>query len=309
MARSNRDAANTLATYYNYVNAWALALERDHGIPQIAKRAFLQRQESINAFSKLRRRNSYPHALTSPYCRGLLTLRSMQLPIERFPVLAPTVNLWLPVQAYYAIHGMGIAALIGLGYDVPTNHRAYRAAFAESLSRYFPFPFNAICRDGPRSNNFTFGNLHISAQDVASQSNLAAPSISNAEFFVGKSLSTTRRNLLEEQYEKARHRNVAPGRSYRQLNGGEALRISSKLAGTSIVDLLYRMRIRSNYEDPDMYVEALDQPVAASTHYRAFTYLVAMIIEGLRSVIRRTIATQAMADLDLRLRGWWSDST
>ena len=263
MEVSNQDAAYTLATYYNYVSAWDLTLQREYGISCNSEQVFLQRQQSLNAFNKLQGGRPNSDELTSSYCRGLLTRRSMELPIDKFPFLASTVNLWLPVQAYYAIHGMGIAALVALRHHVPQNHRAFRAAFAESLSRYFPFPFNALCRGGPRANDFTFSHLNISAKDVSGQSNLAIPRSSIAHFLVGKSLSTTRRNLIDEQLGLARHRDVKPGRSYRQLTSHEAAQIANKVASTCIVDLLYRMRVRSNYEDPDMYLEGFDYPEQA----------------------------------------------
>ena len=303
MQVSNRDVANTLATYYNYVSAWELALQREYGNSCISRQAFLQRQQSLNAFKTLRGGRPNSGELTSSYCRGLLTRRSMQLPVDKFPFLASTVNLWLPVQAYYAIHGMGISVLVALGHHVPRNHRAFRAAFAQSLSRYFPFPFNALCKGGPRANDFTFSHLNISAKDVSGQSNLAIPRSSNADLLVGKSLSTTRRNLLEEQFDLARHRGVKPDRSYRQLTSQERSQIADRVASTCIVDLLYRMRVRSNYEDPDMYLEAFDYPEQASAHYLAFTHLVTMLVEALRAVVKRAIGPQAMAGLEDRLKG------
>lgn len=36
-----------------------------------------------------------------------------------------TANFWAPVQAYYALHGIGSACLAALQNSVPEDHRAF----------------------------------------------------------------------------------------------------------------------------------------------------------------------------------------
>lgn len=68
--------------------------------------------------------------LVAAYTRGKLTLKAMEtFPIKDNRDLAPTANLWLPVQAYYAVHGVGLATMISLGQESPKDHRAFRSVF------------------------------------------------------------------------------------------------------------------------------------------------------------------------------------
>ena len=198
MTTVENDASKSLLTFYNYVSAWQMALERKYGTHSKATTALVTAQHTLMAFNNLRKSTQYTEDLASSYRRGMLTLRSMQLPIFEFPDLAPSVNLWLPVQAYYAVHGLGIAVLIALGQSIPSNHKRFCAAFSASISRLLPYPFCSRCEGGPKPGGFTFLSIGTSPAAIASQSNLAHPEPDTVDALIGKSLSTTRSNLLDE---------------------------------------------------------------------------------------------------------------
>lgn len=302
MPQSGLEATLTLTTYYNYVSAWVIALEREYGRDEAGVQAFEVSQQSLGAFKRLQGGGRCSDELSSAFCRGKLTLIAMQrLPFRDFPDLAATANLWLPVQAYYTVHAMGIAVMAALGQSVPKEHRGFRAAFSRTIVPKLPFPFAALCGGGPRPQDFTFSGLDTSPGDVASQSNLANPRYSQGHHFVGKSLSTTREKALEEVFDKARKKNVKPNRSRRNLKSEEGQRLAQNLQATSIVDLLYRMRVRANYDDPDMYLAAFADVEGAIAHYSALAHLSSVLAEGLCAIMRRKIGGHAMDELEAKL--------
>ena len=275
-----------------------MALEGKYGTHTKATKALVDEQQTLWAIKNLKTSTQSTENLASCYRRGMLTLKSMQLPIFDFPDLAPTVNLWLPVQAYYAIHGMGIAVLIALGQSIPSNHKRFCAAFSASISRFLPYPFCSLCEGGPKTRNFTFLGIKTSSAEIASQSNLAHPEPFTVNALIGKSLSTTRLNLLNEQFRQARQNNVKPGRKYRTLKPIESQSITQKLASTSVVDLLYRMRLRSNYEDTVLYFAGFDDLDRAMAHNRALTYVTNLIVTGMRSILCKKVSSSVMKALD-----------
>jgi signal transduction histidine kinase len=302
MPQAGIEATITLTTYYNYVSAWVVALEREYGRDQTGMQAFGVRQQSLDALKRLQGGRLCSDEVSSAFCRGKLTLIAIhRLPVEDFPDLAATANLWLPVQAYYAVHAMGIAVFAALGQQVPKDHRHFRAAFSQTVCRLLPFPFCAICSNGPQPTAFTFTGISTSPDRVAAQSNLANPNYSDGHHFVGKSLSTTREKLLEEAFDKARRERVKPNRSRRNLRLDERQRLAQNLHNTSIADLLYRMRIRANYDDPEMYLAAFADTEGAVAYYKALTRLSDVLAEGLCAIIRRKIGHQAMDRLEARL--------
>jgi hypothetical protein len=302
MPKPDQEATITLTTYYNYVSAWVVALEREYGQGQAGIQAFGMRQQNLNAFKRIQGGGGCSGDLTSAFCRGKLTLVAMQrLPVDYFPDLAATANLWLPVQAYYAVHAMGVAVLVALGQVMPKDHRRFRAAFSQTICRLLPFPFCALCGNGPQPRDFVFTGISSLPNSVATQSNLANPRNSQGHHFLGKSLSTTRDKALEEVFDKARKEHVKPNHSRRNLKPNERLQLAQNLHNTSIADLLYRMRVRANYDDPEMYLAAFADTQGAVGYHKALIFLLDILGEGLCAIIRRRIGRRAMDALEARL--------
>ena len=292
------DAQQALKTYYNYVAAWRALLVQKHGELDPTAASFLREQESIPSFQRLQGGMGVSKGLNSSYSRGMLTVRAIHLLIKEAAGLAPTANLWLPVQAYYAIHGLGIAVMVALGQQIPGNHRRFRSAFTYTIGRCLPSPFNAVCAGGPDPKEFSFIDLDTTATTVAAQSSLSGPAFSDELDLVGKSLSTTRRRLLEDDFDERRQKGKRPGRSRRNLGSSEKQRIANDLHPTSILDFLYRMRLKANYDDPDMYFAGFEDQEGALAHNKDLAYTVNMLVEGLRAIIRRKIGAQSMDSLD-----------
>ncbi len=289
-------ATYALTTYYNYIKAWSVYLQQ-YGSGEDGIKAFIDAIQRNGAFKHVQGGASVSGELSSAYGRGQLTLKAMRcLPIEEHPEIALSANFWLPVQAYYAIHAVGLATMIALNMSPPQSHRSFRAAFSSLVNTYFPGPFCARCKGGPERKNFSFEKIGTSIDKVARQNQLANPTfVTEIEAFVGKSLSTTRQKFLEVRFDEKRDE-----RKKKRLSLEERNECCRKEHPTSICDLIYRMRLRSNYDNPDMYLFAPKNVENATGHYRDLLYLTEVLIAGLDALVERRIGAQKMANLKSR---------
>jgi hypothetical protein len=287
-------AAYALTTYSNYVAAWVAFLDRHYGLGDDGRNAFLAALAKNAAVRRLQGGIPVSDELTAAYCRGQLTFRAMHtLPIEAHPHIARSANFWLPVQSYYATHGTGLATMMALNITPPQSHMTFRAVFSSVVHTYFPTPFCGLCLGGPDAKDFTFQGLPTAMDMVTRQSQLASPErIEDLATFVGKSLSTTRQEFLAVRFRERREREKKKRLSHEAKN-----QCCQNEHPTSICDLLYRLRLRSNYDNPDMYLFAPTEQESAVKSYQELLRLTELLVAGLNALIERRIGPRAAADL------------
>lgn len=297
-----QDAPYALQTYYCYVRAWVEKITKLYGQPTTCLYKIKDEMMKSKTIQKIQGGRTLDKDIVAAYTRGKLTLKAMDtFPIKENKELAPTANLWLPVQAYYAIHGVGLATIISLGQAMPNDHRAFRSVFSDISEKYLPEPFNSKCRGGPNDQQFVFDNLKTIMKNVKQQSNLSNSKYANIESLLGKCLSTTRRRFLDELFDKERRKSIRRGKKRRNLSRNAKQLITEKLHPTTVTDFLYRMRIRSNYEDPDIHLYASDkQAYEAVRHYEDLLFLTQAIVGSLSVIMLRKIGKQAMDSIESR---------
>lgn len=295
-----RETSATFArkAFYNYIRAWIVCINKLYGSGDAGINAFVHKFGFITAFRRLQRGAAVSKEFNNAYSRGLLTFKAMDsLPVSKNPELALSANFWLPVQSYYAIRGLGLATMIILNMDCPRSHSAFRAAFSHLVNTYFPSPFCGRCKGGPEAKDFSFEKLDTSIDKAIQQKHYHDPdSVDDIIAYIGKTLATTRSEFLESKYCDKRDHDKR-----RRLSLKEKKECCDKEHNTSICDLLYRMRLRSNYDNPDMYLFTSDAESAAR-HYEDFKYLSKTLIAGLEALIERRIGPTEMANLKSRLK-------
>lgn len=290
-----------LITYYNYIEAWVICVKNRYGSGDDGINTFVQEIKSLKIVKDIPGGASISPALVNPYNRGRWTLLLMKnLPIDNYPKLTLYANLWLPVQSYFAINAIGKATMIALNMNPPRGHNPFLRTFWELVHRYLPYPFCGLCIGGPEERDFSFSQLNTSASKVIQQSNIATPNLGNADNLIGKSLSTTRWNRIKILLRERRKKDRKPDKKWRRLTSQERRECCNKEHPTSICDFIYRMRIRSNYENPDMYIFALNNPQDAANHFRNLLYLTEIFVAGLDTLIERRIGCTEMAKLKSR---------
>jgi hypothetical protein len=220
-----------------------------------------------------------------------------------------TANFWAPVQAYYALHGVASACLAALQTNVPDDHRAFRASAAEQLViRVLPFPFNIWCKGlsvGHADCPCELGNCKVSVAEVVGASNLENPSRYNAETLAAKALHTSRKKCLDEQFDKMRAKKVKPGKVRRNLKRDEKIKTEQNLHRTTVFDFFYRIRVRSNYDDPEMYIYGQTDADTAQLHYQYLLRVTMALVKCMENVIAQKCGATLVADLkqkfDLRM--------
>lgn len=282
-----------LITFSNYIRAWVVYLDRSYGTGQDGIASFITRINESEVFTQIQSGRRLSPELTDNFNRGHLTLRAMKrLPVDEHPDLAMIANLWLPVQAYYALHGIGLATMIALNMSTPQTHSKFCAAFSCSVVTYLPEPFCATCSGGPKPKDYIFHKLGTSAERVCQLSHLLDPeTVDEIECFVDKSLSTTRAELLNVRFADTRK-----SKRKKRLKTEEKQRCCENEHSTSICDLLYRLRLRSNYDNPDMYLLA-NNPENAKKQYNDVLHLTELLIAGLDCITEKRIGQTRMQTL------------
>ena len=58
------------------------------------------------------------------------------------------------------------------------------------------------------------------------------------------------------------------------------------------------MRLRSNYEDPNLYFAGFDDLNRAMAHNRALTNVTSLLVTGMRSILCEKTSSSVMEELD-----------
>jgi hypothetical protein len=183
-------------------------------------------------------------------------------------------NNWNVVQAYYVVYHATQAVVVSKNQPRPTTHRKtqqfYHEIFLRSSICLPPWTL-AFGHDGPLN---VAGNASIDDQIHA----WTRCSETTCWSLACKALRTTREDALPERIQKRRenkralkrrewqdeeNRRISCGRRPRQmpryrlprLTDAEKEDVYRRLRPFGLIDYLYRLRLRSNYEDATMFID------------------------------------------------------
>ena len=237
----------------NYNQAWTMRIPSE-GSP-------IDAQRKLPSFRRIQpSRISDVDVIRRHLIRGKLTLDLItNLSIDENPDFARVSAMWLPVQAYYAVNGFGmavIAARKGPG-ALPTSHRAFLSEIASNYVRgLFPKPYSAMLRNGYRAFNYLpaeFINVCDDRTSIGSGFNLRWPDPTTRDAHITQCLDTTRRRLVVGRMKIERNNRKKPEKQYGVVKRSDQIKIARSMPPTTVLNYLYRSRIKSNYEDVTMY--------------------------------------------------------
>lgn len=287
-----------LATYSNYIKGWIESFEEHYGAGENGISLFKLRVRESSNYRQIRSYAPIPEELINTYSRGKLTLNAIcEFPIDTNEGLALTGNMWLPVQAYYAINGVGWATMIALGMNMPVSktHGIFRKYFSQLMHAYMPKPLCLTCDGGPGLRDYTFSGIDLNAETIIVLKPFKTfDKTVGPENYVGKSLTTTRTDFIKERLAVQRQKS-----SRSKLQKDVVIRCCEKEYDTSIGDLFYRLRKRSNYENPDMFLYAGDNELAKE-RYRSFQHITELLVIGLEELLEKAIGQSEMKNLQAR---------
>ncbi len=169
---------------------------------------------------------------------------------RQYPTLIPLNSPWSLVQSYYAIFSIGRAYFLSQGRIVNPKHAETLSALAGDLeipNSRFPMPWNCVYSGDPESNSLYL--INAPAGKIITLTNpLCSPYTNDSWQHYGLFLKTTRKKQIKASIDgwKAREKRVRILKPERQT-------LLASLRPTSIFDALYRLRIRSNYQDIDSF--------------------------------------------------------
>lgn len=186
-------------------------------------------------------------------------------------------NHWAVVQAYYAVfEGLNAVALTAGLANPPTKHASrLRWAGAQLGAAASPFPPPWTCRVSGPPTAYGFEGFPTSWTRTA-ESNIAGVTSANCIDRIALALKTTRDNQIKERrpdwIKGLKTRRGAPRKT---LPTATRIDRASKMAPTTLFDLLYRLRIRSNYQEADAFLRGALSSADAESFHRALCDVVA----------------------------------
>lgn len=164
--------------------------------------------------------------------------------------ILPYSTPWSMVQTYYAIYPAIRAYFITMGRNVDTSHETSLRTIGSDLINCkgrFPYPWNCVHNNDP--NKKIFSLLNDPYNTVITQSNpLLSPYNNNPREYFGLLLRTTRERILEKKIKQWKKDG-----NKKRITKAEKDVLIHNLRPTNFLDILYRVRSRSNYQDIDSF--------------------------------------------------------
>ena len=191
--------------------------------------------------------------------------------------LVAFANLWAPVQAYYAVFEAFSALAMTVTGSRPLRTHAALLGWAATQVAHPASPFVVpwTARVGGPLGAHTFDGFGGATLDHRI-SNLTAPHAANAPSLLALALRTTRREQIDDHRDGWRKGlKTAAGRPRKNLPAAVLLANATAMRPTTLFDLLWRLRLRSNYKEGDALLSGAIGPADAATFHAALAEIVA----------------------------------
>lgn len=220
-------------------------------------------------------------------------LHRMSAEIEDPYPLDEEANAWLPVMSYYAVFHALLAYAAASGQAVPRDHTATRRLAAKEVKRgVFPYPWSAWCEGCPQTGKVSFGGGLLPDEPVHVLSN---PDPATSEARLAMFLRTTRQKELEQRFAEERHKKITPGRSRRNLSKQVKEHLATSMAPTTVFNLFWRMRVKANYEDADVFVLGAEHELDARRFGAGLVIVTDTTVAALEALIAAYVGPRELA--------------
>jgi hypothetical protein len=188
---------------------------------------------------------------------------------------------WAFPQAYYSTFGSLLAHFKALGYT-QESHIAVMKNFSSLVEQNkFPESICFYCTGGKK--NFEFVNIE-KPNDVASM-DFDTGNTKTINNHICQFLKATREIKLDDKAPDLKFKN-AKGQRRKKLSPSMWQQVSTSLGHTTIMDLLYRKRIKANYQDIDTF---------SSNHFKGLEVLTNLsTVVGRLNLVNETYIAKAV---------------
>ncbi len=207
--------------------------------------------------------------------------------VTRDDELVRLMNNWSVVQAYYAAYHGIQAVVVARGKPRPETHPKTQALFADHwTNRAIQLPpwSLAACAGGWKNTPREITDVHpwvgCDTNSCLDLSGLAMRTTRDDALPLAERKARERkRSEAKKAWKRDRDERVGAGKRARKekrfplprLKAGEKQTVRSKVRAYTVLDYLYRLRIKANYEDANMFV---DGPTAEDQSLYLYTDLV-----------------------------------
>jgi hypothetical protein len=206
-------------------------------------------------------------------------------------------NLWAPVQAYYTVfHAIRALEIVQSGSDGPVTHQAVlQIASSRVASPSSPFVTPWTARVLGSDLGWRYEGFGGAAIDP-SISNLSAPNAMNAPSLLAKALKTTRQEQITEHREGwLKGLKTTAGTARKTLPTNLRNANAERMRATTLFDLLWRLRRRSNYKEGDALLTGALSPADAANFHAALADIVAATLLPAEIYLAHLVGKKALS--------------
>ena len=307
---SKPDPVKSFSTFSHYLTAMRNFIEGSYpGTRPIRLRSILTAQSQLTGFASLTPVQGAP----LPQVRQLLNnawQNELALNVPRLMDLDDAYRFsiqWSPVQAYYSVFSLWRTwAVLNGGVDLSTHQKARRTASSVTRNRsLFPMPWGASVSGGQWLLDTTHHDF--SGAQIHDVNNIAAPPADADEDWLSKVLRTTRRDFLEDAEIRWKKQNkTQSGRPRQRITAQGRASVRQNLHATTLFDFLYRLRLRSNYDDAADFLYGVLTSADAKQYFWSLLITTDMGQLLLESIIRKQVGA---ANFDPIANDFLADTT
>lgn len=247
--------AESFRAYSNYLISLAREIEHRYGADERMIGSVLERGRAVAKDAGLRPRNRTTERLVAAasFNKAWSNLRRIDLEVALDEAdFDDESNAWTPTQAYYAAYQAVRGLMAAIGQNVPSDHRRVLSVISEQIRRgMLPEPWSVFCEGCPQTGTQRIAGAD---DDLEMVHPLSSPDSDTGVDRLAVLLRTTREKELDRMFGEERRRNVAPGRKWRNLSAARKNEIAERLHGTTVFDVLWRLRKKAHYDDADTFV-------------------------------------------------------
>lgn len=296
----DNEEIKSFRTYSNYLLSLRQFIESEYGTKSALFSKLKSACESKPAFSKIQtNKNADLDKIKKLLFNSWHTEIVFSIPRKVNDDLVKYSNHWAPIQTYYSIFLSLRAFFESMGIDCPNTHTNTLQQISECIIKrdLFPSPWNGYCSGLPELKNLSYGNFKAENRNI---SNLSTPSKEDFWSWYALWLKTTRDRKFESRKEEVLRGKVfrrADNKPRKNLSLECKKKVDQGLHSTTFFDGLYRLRIRSNYEDADAFIlGTMSQKEAVSFHDSLVTILQSTLFV-IEKYIARYLSNQKFSDI------------
>lgn len=171
---------------------------------------------------------------------------------------------WAFPQAYYSSFGSLLAHFKALGYTQESHTTVLKNFSSLVEQNKFPESISFYCTGGKK--NFEYVNI-VKPNDVAPM-DFDIGNIKTIDNHICQFLKATREIKLDDKAPDLKFKN-GKGQKRKKLSPAMWQQVSNTLGHTTIMDLLYRKRIKANYQDIDTFSSSQFKGIEVLTNLSA----------------------------------------